>query len=108
MMQPLINQSQPSKKIHGGTISHSQKSLRSQTSSRKRVGSMDSSAGMKKLVTGGGETASKYNLQLMGDSSSSQKKSGKLNTVHSGHLTPDLTNYNQKGKKAQKLSGNPR
>lgn len=33
------------KKIIGGTISHSHKSLRSQSSSRKRVGSIDSAGG---------------------------------------------------------------
>ena len=34
------------KKIIGGTISHSHKSLRSQSSSRKRVGSVESSVAL--------------------------------------------------------------
>lgn len=75
------------KKIIGGTISHSHKSLRSQSSSRKRVISMDSTTALNN-----GQQATKYNLPL---SHSSKKGSG----THSGHLTPDLSSYNNAGNK---------
>jgi hypothetical protein len=80
--------SSTTKKIIGGTISHSHKSLRSQSSSRKRVISMDSTT----ALNNGGQQATKYNLPL---SHSSKKGTG----THSGHLTPDLSSYNNNGNK---------
>ena len=47
------------KKIVGGTISHSHKSLRYQSSNRKRVASMDSSGGLEKA-----DQASKYQMPM--------------------------------------------
>ena len=61
-----LSGNQSSKKKQGGTISHSQKSLRSQSSSRKRVISMDTAA-MEK-------SAPKV-----------------IKNISSGHLTPDLS-----------------
>ena len=70
------------KKIIGGTISHSHKSLRSQSSSRKRVASIDSSAGPNHLHG----QSQKYNLPMGPDGK-------KIPQGHSGHLTPDLSSY---------------
>jgi len=50
------------KKIIGGTISHSHKSLRSQSSARKRVTSIDSAAG--NMGRSGNDSVSKYNLPI--------------------------------------------
>jgi len=78
------------KKIVGGTISHSHKSLRSQSSSRKRVASIDSSVGVNNLGLQGQPSNGKYNLPI----GSNEKKMTKMASgQHSGHLTPDLSSY---------------
>ena len=88
----IAAESQPSatmKKIVGGTISHSHKSLRSQSSTRARVSSMDSSHALDRLGAHGQDQASKYSLPL---NTASYSKQG-LGVVHSGHMTPDLSSY---------------
>jgi len=87
----LAAESQPSatmKKIIGGTISHSHKSLRSQSSTRKRVASMDSGQGMNQKHH---DSTSKYNLSMGHNPANYSKKA--LVAAHSGHFTPDLSSY---------------
>jgi hypothetical protein len=99
----IAAESQPAaamKKIIGGTISH--KSLRSQSSTRARVASVDSSHALDRLGQHGKDQASKYNLAV-GHSNSTYSKQ-----AFSGHLTPDLSSYanashSKQQQKAQKM-----
>lgn len=110
----LAGESQPSatmKKIVGGTISHSHKSLRSQSSTRARVASMDSGHALDRMGQHGQDQVSKFSLPI-GHNQSAYAKKG-LAAAHSGHLTPDLSSYangvhggNKQQQKAQKIMGN--
>ena len=86
------------KKVIGGTISHSHKSLRSQSSTRKRVGSVDSTSGLNHMGGSGKDSATRYNLP-MGHHPQGYSKAS-LQGAHSGHLTPDLSSYANTGQGA--------
>jgi L-asparaginase/Glu-tRNA(Gln) amidotransferase subunit D len=76
------------KKIIGGTISHSHKSLRSQSSSRKRVSSVDS------------------NLALGQHQNTNSSNGKRMNNIPSGHMTPDMNSYTNGNNKHSQKSQN--